>query len=140
MTSMGTGESGGAQPGWYADPKLGPRERYFDGSEWTSSVRDGNGLSSDPMGPLPPGRDAWIAPVVMDLLHRPSTPTWWHRNRTRVAVAVGVVVVTAVVVAAIVRPRALGTVALAAVVAGLLGVRLWSSALGGDERHVPRDR
>lgn len=136
MTLMESGELGGdtAPPGWYPDPKLEPRERYFDGREWTSSVRDGNGLTSDPMGPLPSGRDAWIAPGVMDPLHRPATPTWWHRHRARVAVVVGAVALAAIVVAAIVRPRALGTVALAAVVAFVLGERLWLTALGRDER------
>ncbi len=131
---MSDGESrwSAAPPGWYPDPKRLPRERYFDGCEWTSSVRDGNGLTSDPMGPLPMGRDAWIAPEVLQLLHRPAVPTWWHRHRNKVRIGLGLLLVVALVVAVVVRPRALGTLALAAAAVGVMGLGLWS-ALNNDQ-------
>ncbi len=132
---MGSDDGGeAAAPGWYPDPKRLPRDRYFDGHEWTSSVRDRDGLASDPMGPLPAGRDAWIDPLVMAALQRPSTPTWWTRNRRRVGIGSIVAALMALGVAAIVQPSALGSVALYAVAAAMLALRIWSStwARGGD--------
>jgi hypothetical protein len=112
-------------PGWYPDPKFTERERFFDGQDWTADVRDAGGLASDPLGPLPAGRDAWTSPMVMKLLHRPATETWWTRHRWKVAVGAAAVLVTATVATAFAAPRARSAIAFVSMAAVGVGALLW---------------
>lgn len=119
--------------GWYPDPVLRSRERYFDGHAWTSSVRTGNDVTSDPLGPLPPGRTSWLSPRVTELLARPAQPTAWERHRKRIVLATVTTVVVAVVATALVRPAAAAGLALVVIALTTLGVRSWAASRGEDE-------
>ncbi len=52
----------GAPPplfGWYPDPDAGHAERYWDGREWSSLVRDGEAISNEPVHQAP---EPWSPP------------------------------------------------------------------------------
>lgn len=79
-------------PGWYPDPRDGSKERYFNGTEWTTHVR--NDVPKIPLAPwVDPAQHILTGGVLQD-----ATPPRSYR-RTWLAVtaaAFGVTVVTVV--------------------------------------------
>jgi len=63
-----------AAAGWYGDPTLRGRLRYWDGSGWTEHVSDGGGTASDPIAGLPPAPPA-AAPPAPAALADPASAT-----------------------------------------------------------------
>ncbi|MCM6762261.1 DUF2510 domain-containing protein [Rathayibacter sp. ZW T2_19] len=62
-SNAGGGEAGastGPRAGWYPDPAGSPRQRWWDGSGWTESLRDAP--AATPVAPVPPVAPA--APVA----------------------------------------------------------------------------
>lgn len=60
--SGASGDSSGPRAGWYPDPAGSPRQRWWDGSSWTESLRDAPAATpvTPPAAPTPPT----VAPVA----------------------------------------------------------------------------
>jgi len=101
-------------------------------------VRDGETVTSDPMGPLPAGREAWISPVVMALRDRPPEPTWWTRHRRQVVLAIAAVCLGGLVTVVIVRPATLETIGFVAIVVIVFALRFSLGRRPDDGQHATR--
>ena len=127
-----------ATAGWYLDPTWRHQRRRYDGTAWTDDVRDDEVDSIDPLGPLPPGRDAWVRPEIMELLGRPRQPARpdlgarFRRVRPRSWVLVGAVALVAFAAASMLWGP--GAVAWTVVLVTFIGGRIWWAIEGGFDR------
>lgn len=81
--------------GWYPDPQDGSKERYFDGSAWTTHVR--NDVPEIPLAPwVDQAQHILTGGVLRDNTPPPSSHSTWI---TVAAVTVGVAAATFVGVA-----------------------------------------
>ena len=102
-------------------------------------MRDNSVELMDPLGPPPPGWEAWVTPHVMEMVAAPEIEppdravVWAHRHRT-VVLAACLLALGALLIAAITLPLVVASGLSAALALLSLGFRSWLRSEALDSR------
>ncbi|HWC22811.1 MAG TPA: DUF2510 domain-containing protein [Flexivirga sp.] len=69
--------------GWYPDPQGSPRQRYWDGNQWTEQFAPAENLASATQ-PIPRAQQQWAEQPAP--LAKPARP-WWKRRWVQITAA-----------------------------------------------------